>query len=459
MPKRFAIGLTGSNLRVDQIREQFDERFVRMWRLYLAGSVAAFASGCLQLYQVVFTNGPTHDVPRTREHLYDSTNNRIARVVKRFEPTDWNTEIGGVEEMMNSYDAIVIGAGPAGSTCAGRLKSQGLTVKLLDKKTFPRVKPCAGWVTPQVIEALRVDLEDYRREHTLQPITGFRTGIIGGRTAETRFKSPVSFGILRVEFDNYLLQHCGVVCDFRAVKEIHRNNERWLINGEFEAKVIVGAGGHFCPVSRLLNDPTKANGPEPIVVYAQEIEFELAHEENHQLDVDPEIPELYFCRDLQGYGWCFRKGNYLNVGLGRLEKNDLTAHVAEFWEFLRSQKKVLTAQPNHFLGHAYRLYAERKPILVDERALLIGDAAGLAYPHSGEGIRPAVESAIIAADVIAESNPEFTARVVNRLSDSFAGTVWSSQTLPGRQLVTGILVASPGGASAGQSLVCQEHRG
>jgi flavin-dependent dehydrogenase len=97
----------------------------------------------------------------------------------------------------------------------------------------------------------------------------------------------------------------------------------------------------------------------------------------------------------------------LNVGLGRLEKSDLTAHVAEFWEFLRSQQKVLTAQPNHFLGHAYRLYAERKPTLVDNGALLIGDAAGLAYPHSGEGIRPAVESAIIGADVIAQSNPEF----------------------------------------------------
>jgi cyclopropane-fatty-acyl-phospholipid synthase len=54
----------------DRVRAMFDEKFVRMWRLYLAGSVAGFTTGTLQLFQVVFAPGPSNDVPWTRAHLY-----------------------------------------------------------------------------------------------------------------------------------------------------------------------------------------------------------------------------------------------------------------------------------------------------------------------------------------------------------------------------------------------------
>jgi cyclopropane-fatty-acyl-phospholipid synthase len=54
----------------EQVRAMFDEKFVRMWRLYLAGSVAAFTTGTLQLFQVVFAPGESNDVPMTRAHLY-----------------------------------------------------------------------------------------------------------------------------------------------------------------------------------------------------------------------------------------------------------------------------------------------------------------------------------------------------------------------------------------------------
>lgn len=57
---------------VERVRAMFDERFVRMWRLYLAGSIAAFASGTLQLFQVVFTPRDNHDIPLTRAFLYSS---------------------------------------------------------------------------------------------------------------------------------------------------------------------------------------------------------------------------------------------------------------------------------------------------------------------------------------------------------------------------------------------------
>jgi cyclopropane-fatty-acyl-phospholipid synthase len=56
----------------ERVRAMFDEKFMRMWRLYLAGSVAAFTTGTLQLFQVVFATADNNDIPWTRAHLYTS---------------------------------------------------------------------------------------------------------------------------------------------------------------------------------------------------------------------------------------------------------------------------------------------------------------------------------------------------------------------------------------------------
>jgi flavin-dependent dehydrogenase len=59
--------------------------------------------------------------------------------------------------------------------------------------------------------------------------------------------------------------------------------------------------------------------------------------------------------------------------------------------------------PSRWLGHAYLLYDSTRPRLVDDGVLLVGDAAGLAYAQSGEGIRPAAESGLMAASVVARA--------------------------------------------------------
>ncbi len=326
---------------------------------------------------------------------------------------------------MFSSDVIIAGAGPAGSTCAARLQQAGLRVQLFDKKQFPRVKPCAGWITPQVIAALQLDIEDYHRQHTFQPITGFRTGMIGGRMVETTYERPVSFGIRRIEFDDYLLRRSGVSCEFTAVRDIVRNDDgQWIVNDRYTAPLIIGAGGHFCPVARYLQNgkpvrhadssgtPKATRDADPWVVYAQEVEFEMSSRQQSGDYVLPHRPELYFCPDLQGYGWCFAKGNVLNVGLGRVDKQNLSAHVAEFCDFLRQQKRLVDELPEHFLGHAYKLYMGSRPRLFDDGLLLVGDAAGLAYPNSGEGIRPAIESAILAAEVIRKNRGDYDSQTL-----------------------------------------------
>ena len=79
---------------------------------------------------------------------------------------------------MDSCDVLIVGGGPAGSSCAWGLRSSGLRVVILDKAKFPRNKVCGGWITPSVLQALAIDPAEYARGRTLQAITGFRIGRI-----------------------------------------------------------------------------------------------------------------------------------------------------------------------------------------------------------------------------------------------------------------------------------------
>jgi flavin-dependent dehydrogenase len=317
-------------------------------------------------------------------------------------------------------------------------------VAIIDKRQFPRDKTCAGWITPQVVETLELDVADYGQTRVCQPITGFRTGMLGAvdvedgevaelssqtaltpvrqthgkralshegrgrqkqRDVEVGYDHPVSYGIRRCEFDHYLLERCGAECLLGApIQAIERSADRWIINGAYEAPLLIGAGGHFCPIAQRLG---ARQGRRASVVAAQEIEFLAAPADLAQSRIEPETPELYFCDDLLGYGWCFRKGDYLNIGLGRVEAKNLTRHVEAFCNFLRERDRYQGEMPVRFHGHAYQLYERTPPKLIDDGVLLIGDAAGLAYPQSGEGIRPAVESALLAADVILSAGEKY----------------------------------------------------
>jgi len=309
------------------------------------------------------------------------------------------------------HEVVIIGGGPAGSTCARALQKSGVDVLLLDKQYFPRDKTCAGWVTPQVCQTLHLDLDEYRSERTLQPITGFRTGVIGGKEIETLYDSIVSYGIRRCEFDHYLLCNSGARTRLgEPLKTMERKNKGWILNGEYEASLLIGAGGHFCPVARTLGNRKTCGNP---VVKAQEVEFYVDDEELQAGTIDAEKPELFFCKDLEGYGWCFRKGNYLNIGLGRIDSVNLNQHVQSFCAFLKDRKKVVCEIPDKFHGHAYQLYDQHEPKLIGDHVLLIGDSAGMAYPHSGEGIRPAVESAVLAAEVIVNCQGDYSQECLN----------------------------------------------
>ncbi len=306
-------------------------------------------------------------------------------------------------------DALIVGGGPAGSTCARTLRQAGWDVVVIDRARFPRDKVCAGWVTPPVFDLLDLDPSEYKAAGlTIQEITGFRTSLIGRTPVDTRYPRVISYAIRRYEFDDFLLRRSGArVLEGTPLTSLVRRDGVWVANEAVTAPVVIGAGGHFCPVARQLQSGGSAralktsasrNPPYTVpVVVAKEAEFRLDPDSS---SVAGEMPELFFCSDLEGYGWCVRKGPYLNIGIGRRDHGDLSQHVGDFIAFLEQHGLARRASSVRWRGHAYLASGTGLRPLAGEGVMLCGDAAGLAYPESGEGIKPAVESGRLAADTL-----------------------------------------------------------
>jgi menaquinone-9 beta-reductase len=294
-------------------------------------------------------------------------------------------------------DAVVVGGGPAGSTCARNLRLAGWNVIVIDRARFPRDKVCAGWLTPGVFSALDLDPATYRATGlVLQEISGFRTGVMGGRLLDTDYGRVVSYAVRRCEFDTFLLRRAGVrVMDGTALDSLERRGDTWIINAAIAAPVVIGAGGHFCPVARFVQG--QADSLQPIVAKEAECRVEGSR------SVSGDKPELFFCPDMDGYAWCVRKGEYLNVGIGRRSPVDFARHVREFLAFLEASGRTVRLSDMKWRGHAYFARGVGSRPVVAEGVMVVGDAAGLAYPESGEGICPAIESGLAAAQTLIDA--------------------------------------------------------
>ncbi|MBA4376566.1 MAG: dehydrogenase [Anaerolinea sp.] len=307
---------------------------------------------------------------------------------------------------MKKTEVIIVGGGPAGAACAWKLSQHQVDFILLDKATFPRFKPCAGWITPQVFRDLEIDAADY--PESITRFTSFQVSI-----KDVHFKLRTNqFAIRRFEFDAWLLQRSNPNYVNHTVKTVCFMNDHYLVDDAFSAKYIIGAGGTHCPVNQsfFINDLKEKKGS---LIVAQEEEFTYDHSDDRCY--------LWFLQNgLPGYAWYVPKTNgFVNVGVGGSMAGLKASHdtLKRHWTLLVEKLNELGLVRNHDyhpIGHSYYLCG-KAPVTRRGNAFIVGDSVGLATLDMGEGIGPAIQSGIRAAETII-SGREYSVATIHKFS-------------------------------------------
>lgn len=291
---------------------------------------------------------------------------------------------------LRSADVIVVGGGPAGSAAAARLKSAGADVIVLDKEHFPRPKLCAGWITPEVVRDLGLEIPEY--PHSFLSFRRLHWHLRG-----LHLPVPcVQHSIRRVEFDHWLLERSGAEVVQHGVKEIRQDGEHYVIDGLFRCRYLIGAAGTSCPVRRILFEKAL---PRARALQTVTLELEFPYDWR-----DPDCHLWFFEHGLPGYSWYVpKKSGWLNVGVGAMatrlkQRGD---NVRRHWQYLAS--KLLgqfgIPMPSEPTGYSYYVRGPIEPARIGN-AFVTGDAAGLATRDLCEGIGPAIRSGQRAADAV-----------------------------------------------------------
>jgi geranylgeranyl reductase family protein len=294
---------------------------------------------------------------------------------------------------VDAYDTIVVGAGPAGSTSARVLAQGGARVLLLDRARFPRDKPCGGGVTVAAANEAGIDLSPVV-ERTVNEV---QVSLRFGEPFVRSWPEPLSYMTQRCRLDAYLVEQAVAAgADFRdgvAAREVELCDTGVTVraNGDaYSARTLVGADGANGVVARAVG---LAPSDDAAVALEANVSANGALMERwaHAIALD-------FGGVPGGYSWLFPKGDHLNVGVGgwRWVGPTLRRRLSRLCRFLEIDESKLFALRGHYLP----LRALGAPVARGP-ALLVGDAAGLVDPLSGEGIHAAFGSGRLAADAIA----------------------------------------------------------
>ncbi len=312
----------------------------------------------------------------------------------------------------NHYDVLIVGAGPAGSSCALALKDAGLKVAIIDKaRSFPRDKICGDAIIGSAVKVLNSLDSSYAKALEQFPIkqTISSTRLINHSKREVTLDWKLkAYNCKRVEFDHFLVELVQkntstefiLQTEIKSVEVFEDHLQLNTPNGSITGSIVVGCdGAHSIIAKKMAGFVIDRNHYSGAVrVYCKNIKGK-----------SPNTNEVFFSRKfMPGYFWIFPVSeNVYNIGFGMLSKTiserkinlskALYEVIDEFPELRERFKNVEIL--SEIQGFGLPLGTRDLPIS-GERFLLCGDAASLIDPVSGEGIGNAMSSGLLAANHI-----------------------------------------------------------
>jgi len=318
------------------------------------------------------------------------------------------------------YDALVVGAGPAGSATAIRLARGGARVLLVDRARFPRDKPCGGGLTGRALRQIPGDVTPVV-EHV---VDRFRLRLRYGREFERASADPIILMTQRRRLDHLLLEQAAA-----AGADVH-DGVRVTGIALGEAGVTASVDGATVAAATLVG----ADGANGIVARAAGLAAEIVHGVALEGNVawgaiDRERYERTAVVELGqpagGYGWVFPKGDHANLGVGGWGHQGPV--LREHLQRLAAHHDVAPDALTEVRGHRLPMRRLGAAAPARGRVLLVGDAAGLVDPLSGDGMYEAFTSARLAADAILAGDLDGYAAALAGALDHHAGASWAAK--------------------------------
>lgn len=309
--------------------------------------------------------------------------------------------------MTEVWDAIIIGAGPAGASAAHFLGEAGLRALVLERESLPRDKPCGGAVPRSALARFPFAFEPVVRD----TVTRVRYAWLGEERTVALPDTPVVM-VRRREFDAHILAHArATVMDRTRVSEIVAEGDLVRVRTEdgaaYAGRYALLAEGSTRALARSLG----LASPRAIVPTLQ------ADVPTERASGDWRGTALFQFGALPGgYIWVFPHGGSLSVGIVAFRRGHRPLRPALEAEMARLG---IATEGIRWRGHPLPVFAGRR-MLGRGRILLLGDAAGLVDPLLGEGIRYAIRSGQIAAEVVGRglSANAYSARVAREMGRS-----------------------------------------
>jgi geranylgeranyl reductase family protein len=292
------------------------------------------------------------------------------------------------------YDVIVVGAGPAGATTAYRLARKGIRTLLIEKDHIPRYKACGGGLTPQIKRVL-----DFDYSPVVERVVTQVTFLSPKKQLFTRYLHGIGIEMTsRTLFDSCLVEKAVIsgvkLIESMRIASIVENGKNVIVrsgNGEsWQGSIVVGADG----VNSIVAKSSGLEGES----FGIALESELYPSNGEFLEKFENRAFFEFNILPEGYGWIFPKKDHFSVGVGSAQSRH--PKISTVFEKFKEQFSFLKNSVEKIRRGCFLPYNQGPRVINSARVCLVGDAASLVDPFTGEGIYHAIHSGFLASDII-----------------------------------------------------------